>query len=334
MYLLKIFLKCLIFSLIFISSLVKADENSITKEKIKKFYNSVVSIDSKIREEARTSKSLGTIRQGSGVIIDEYNILTIGYIVIEAHEIMIGLPNGKQIPGKLTGYDHSSGFGIVSPIIKTKLTPLEIGNSNDVDLDDTLLILPSPQKGIGSMAKMVSRRPFVGWWEYFLEKPIYTLPMNQSWAGAPLISSNGQILGVGSLFVQDAAFPGTFSPGNMFVPINLLKPILNDLIKYGRRKKDVKPYIGISTNDSSGKVIITRVSKKGPAEKSGLKKNDIIKAVNGKAVNTVQMFYKTIWSSGNYGVEIDFEIIRNEKDLSFKVKSVDRMDYLIKNESY
>ena len=106
MYLLKIFLNFLIFSLIFISSLVKADENSITKEKIKKFYNSVVSIDTKIREEARTSKSLGTIRQGSGVIIDEYNILTIGYIVIEAHEIMIGLPNGKQIPGKLTGCDH------------------------------------------------------------------------------------------------------------------------------------------------------------------------------------------------------------------------------------
>ena len=158
--------------------------------------------------------------------------------------------------------------------------------------------------------------------------------MNQSWAGAPLISSNGKILGVGSLFVQDAAFPGTVSPGNMFVPINLLKPILNDLIKYGRRKKDIKPYIGLSTNNSSGKVIITRVSKKGPAEKSGLKKNDIIKTVNGKAINSVQMFYKTIWSSGNYGVEIDFEIIRNEKDLSFKVKSVDRMNYFIKNKSY
>jgi len=334
MYLLKIFLNFLIFYLIFISSLVKADENSITKEKIKKFYNSVVSIDSKIREEARTSKSLGTIRQGSGVIIDEYNILTIGYIVIEAHEIMIGLPNGKQIPGKLTGYDHSSGFGIVSPIIKTKLTPLEIGNSNDVDLDDTLLILPSPQKGIGSMAKMVSRRPFVGWWEYFLEKPIYTLPMNQSWAGAPLISSNGQILGVGSLFVQDAAFPGTFSPGNMFVPINLLKPILNDLIKYGRRKTDIKPYMGMSTTDSSGKVIITRVSKKGPAEKSGIKKNDIIKNVNGKPISSVEELYKTIWSSGSFGIEINIEVIRNEKNINFKVKTVDRMDYFIKNQSY
>ena len=222
----------------------------------------------------------------------------------------------------------------MSPIIKTKLTPLELGDSNKIELDDALLILPSPQKGIGSIVKMVSRRPFVGWWEYLLEKPIYTIPMNQSWAGAPLVNSNGRILGIGSLFVQDAAFPGTMSPGNMFVPINLLKPILNDLITYGRRKSDVKPYLGISTNDSSGQVMVTRVSRNGPAEKSGIKQNDIIKAVNGKQVNSVEVFYKTIWTSGNFGVELNLEIIRNEKNLNFKVKSVDRMDYFIKNKSY
>jgi serine protease Do len=328
------FSKFFILLLIFTSSIVNADQETLTKEKINKFYNSVVSIDSKVPQEARTARSLGTTRQGSGVIIDNNNILTIGYIVIEASEILIGLPNGKKIPGKLTGYDHSSGFGIVSPIIKTELTPLIIGNSNNIKVDDTLLIIPSPQKGIGSMAKMVSRRPFVGWWEYLLEQPIYTLPMNQSWAGAPLISSKGEILGVGSLFVQDAAFPGTISPGNMFVPINLLKPILNDLIKHGRRKTDIKPYMGISTTDSSGKVIITRVSKKGPAEKSGLKKNDIIKSVNGKPVSSVQELYKTVWRSGSFGVEINFEVIRNEKNINFKVKTVDRMDYFIKNQSY
>lgn len=334
MHVTQFFSKFFIVLLIFISPIVNADQETITKEKINKFYNSVVSIDSKVPQEARTSRSLGTTRQGSGVIIDNNNILTIGYIVIEANEILIGLPNGKKIPGKLTGYDHSSGFGIVSPIIKTELTPLIIGNSNNIKVDDTLLILPSPLKGIGSIAKMVSRRPFVGWWEYLLEQPIYTLPMNQSWAGAPLISPNGEILGVGSLFVQDAAFPGTISPGNMFVPINLLKPILNDLIKHGRRKTDIKPYMGMSTSDSSGKVIITRVSKKGPAEKSGLKKNDVIKSANGKHVSSVEELYKTIWSSGSFGVEINFEVIRNEKVIHFKVKTVDRMDYFIKNQSY
>ena len=171
MHITQFFSKFFIVLLIFTSSNVNADQETITKEQINKFYNSVVSIDSKVPQEARTSRSLGTTRQGSGVIIDNNNILTIGYIVIEASEILIGLPNGKKIPGKLTGYDHSSGFGIVSPIVKTELTPLIIGNSNNIKVDDTLLIIPSPLKGLGSMAKMVSRRPFVGWWEYLLEQP-------------------------------------------------------------------------------------------------------------------------------------------------------------------
>ena len=334
MYIFRISQKYIFISLFLVSSIVCADQSSITNDKIQNFYNGVVSIDSIVPDEARTSKSLGTVRQGSGVIIDQNNILTIGYIVIEASDIKIGLPNGKKIPGKLTGYDHSSGFGIVSPIIKTKLIPLKIGNSNKIELDDVLLILPSPNKGIGSMAKMVSRRPFVGWWEYFLEKPIYTLPMNQSWAGAPLVNSKGEILGIGSLFVADAASPGTLTPGNMFVPINLLKPILNDLLKYGRPKSGMKPYLGISTNDSSGKVIVTRVSTGGPSDKSGIRKNDIINAVNGNYVNSVKNFYMSIWNSGDIGVNIQLEIIRNNKKVKFNVKSVDRMDYFIKNKSY
>jgi len=334
MYIIRICQKYFFISLFFVSSIVFADQSSITKDKIQNFYNAVVSIDSIVPDEARTSKSLGTVRQGSGVIIDQNNILTIGYIVIEASEIIIGLPDGKKIPGKLTGYDHSSGFGIVSPIIKTSLTPLKIGDSNKIELDDNLLILPSPNKGVGSVVKMVSRRPFIGWWEYLLENPIYTLPMNDSWAGSPLINHKGEILGIGSLFVADAALPGTLSPGNMFVPINLLRPILKDLIKYGRPKSGMKPYLGISTNDSNGEIIVTRVSKDGPSDKAGIRKNDIIKSVNGKQVNNIENFYRTIWNSGKIGVKIQLEIIRDKKKLNFKVKSVDRMDYFIKNKSY
>ena len=149
-----------------------------------------------------------------------------------------------------------------------------------------------------------------------------------------LLILKGEILGIGSLFVADAASPGTFTPGNMFVPINLLKPILNDLLKYGRPKSGMKPYLGISTNDSSGKVIVTRVSTGGPSDKSGIRKNDIINAVNGNYVNTVKNFYMSIWNSGDIGVNIQLEIIRDKKKVKFNVKSVDRMDYFIKNKSY
>ena len=311
-----------------------ANDGSIDKNKLQLYFDSIVSIDSIIPENARTTKSLGTVRQGSGVVIDDETILTIGYIVIEAKEITIGLRNGKKIPGRLSGYDHTSGFGIISPIIKTELKSLKLGNSSKIDIDQPLYILPSPFKGSGSIAKMVSRRPFAGWWEYYLDRPIYTLPNNQSWAGSPLINSNGEILGIGSLFIADAATPGIMSPGNMFVPINLLKPILKDLKKYGRRKSNIKPYIGLSSQENNGKIIVTRVSQDGPSYIAGIKANDIITSVNGKLVKNLKNFYKTVWSTGNSGVSINISVERNGKELNFKVKSVDRMDYFIKNNSY
>ena len=189
------------FIIIFIFQNVFASEKKIaTEEEVKKLYDSIVRIYSIVPPDARTANSLGTERRGSGVIIDDKHILTIGYIVIEAKKITIGLRNGKKIPGRLSGYDHTSGFGIISPIIKTELKSLKLGNSSKIDIDQPLYILPSPFKGSGSIAKMVSRRPVAGWWEYYLDRPIYTFPTNQSWAGSPLINSNGEILGIGSLF--------------------------------------------------------------------------------------------------------------------------------------
>ena len=211
---------------------------------------------------------------------------------------------------------------------------LKLGDSNKIGLDEPLYILPSPFKGSGSVAKMVSRRPFAGWWEYYLDKPIYTLPTNQSWAGSPLINSNGEILGIGSLFIADAATPGIMSPGNMFVPINLLKPILKDLKKYGRRKSNIKPYIGLSSNEYNGQVIVKRVSRDGPSYIAGIKANDIITSVNGNLVKNLKKFYEAVWATGNSGVSIKIGIQRNGKQINFDVKSIDRMDYFIKKNSY
>ena len=311
-----------------------ASKTLIEKKRLKSYLNSIVSIDSKIPKNARTAEILGTFRQGSGVIIDNKNILTIGYIVIEASEIVISFYDGKKIPGKLTGYDHETGFGIISPIVETKLNSLSLGDSDKIGLDDLLFILPSFERGVGSIAKMVSRRPFVGWWEYYLENPIYTIPINQGWAGAPLVNSNGEILGIGSLYVSDSAIPGVISPGNMFVPINIIKPILNDLKKYGQRKSNFRPYIGLSSNDISGKIIVTRISKDGPSEKAGIKVNDVIISVNKKSVKNLKELYKIIWENNDIGQIIDIEIKRKNQNKIIKVKSINRMDYFIKGKSF
>ena len=304
-----------------------------TKDKIDLFYESIVSVHSTVPPEARTAASLGVEREGNGVAIDENHILTIGYIVIESESIEIGLSDGRRLPASLVGYDHTSGFGIIKSVVPLKLSPLKLGNSDNINSKQDLLVLPSPNRGAGSIVRSVSRRPFTGWWEYFVESPIYTTPPNGLWAGAPILNEKGEILGIGSLFVSEAV-PGIPSPGNMSVPINLLKPILGDLISSGRRKSKIQPYLGISSDDSNDQVIVTRVSKGGPAFKAGIRPQDVIMTVNGSQVSDLKSFYEKVWKSGESGVVIELSVLRKGLIMTFNVKTVDRLDYFFKPQSF
>jgi serine protease Do len=331
-------LRSLILIFIFListASISLSEQKKITSEDdVRRIYQSVVKIDSIVPSNARTANSLGTIRGGNGIVIDDKHILTIGYIVVEAETITITLPNGGVVPAELAGYDHTTGFGILKTILPSKLTPLQIGNSDKLNKEDLLYVLPYLTEGAPSAVKMVSRRSFTGWWEYFLDKPIYTHPMNTSFAGSALINEFGELLGIGSLYVSDAAAEGILSPGNLFVPINDLKPILDDLIENGKRTADIKPYMGLTSNDDTGKVMVTRVNDDGPAAKAGFKENDIILKVNKINIQDTEKFYKTVWSQGGPGTLLDFEIERNNQIISLKLITMDRNDFFVKPKYY
>jgi serine protease Do len=331
-------LRSLILIFIFListASISLSEQKKITSEDdVRRIYQSVVKIDSIVPSDARTANSLGTIRGGNGIVIDDKHILTIGYIVVEAETITITLPNGGVVPAELAGYDHTTGFGILKTILPSKLTPLQIGNSDKLNKEDLLYVLPYLTEGAPSAVKMVSRRSFTGWWEYFLDKPIYTHPMNTSFAGSALINEFGELLGIGSLYVSDAAAEGVPMPGNLFVPINDLKPILDDLIENGKRTADVKPYMGLTSNDDTGKVMVTRVNDDGPAAKAGFKENDIILKVNKINIQDTEKFYKTVWSQGGPGTLLDFEIERNNQIISLKLITMDRNDFFVKPKYY
>jgi len=331
-------LRSLILIFIFListASISLSEQKKITSEDdVRRIYQSVVKIDSIVPSDARTANSLGTIRGGNGIVIDDKHILTIGYIVVEAETITITLPNGGVVPAELAGYDHTTGFGILKTILPSKLTPLQIGNSDKLNKEDLLYVLPYLTEGAPSAVKMVSRRSFTGWWEYFLDKPIYTHPMNTSFAGSALINEFGELLGIGSLYVSDAAAEGVPMPGNLFVPINDLKPILNDLIENGKRTADIKPYMGLTSNDDTGKVMVTRVNDDGPAAKAGFKENDIILKVNKINIQDTEKFYKTVWSQGGPGTLLDFEIERNNQIISLKLTTMDRNDFFVKPKYY
>tara|TARA_B100001093_G_scaffold518962_1_gene605782 strand:- start:726 stop:1709 length:984 start_codon:yes stop_codon:yes gene_type:complete len=327
-----VFIVRYIFSVLFLLS-ASNSYAGITQDKIERFYESIVSVRSIVPPEARSAASLGVEREGNGVAIDENHILTIGYIVIESESIEIGLSDGRRLPAKLVGYDHTSGFGIIKSVVPLRMPSLQLGNSDNINAEQDLLILPSPNRGAGSIVRSVSRRPFTGWWEYFVERPIYTTPPNGLWARAPILNENGEVLGIGSLFVSESV-PGIFSPGNMSVPINLLKPILGDLISSGRRKSKIQPFLGISSDDSNDQVIVTRVSKDGPAFQAGMRSQDVIMTINGSQVSNLKSFYEKIWESGEAGVTIELTVVRSGSIKKFSVKTVDRMDYFLKPQSF
>ena len=293
--------------------------------------DSVVAVQSRAVEDARSNATLGRNRFGSGVVIDtDGHILTIGYLVIESEQVDVTLPTAATYPAKVVGFDHATGFALLKPILPIKLKPISIGSSSALADQELMIVLPFEGLGPGAATQLVSRRPFAGSWEYLLESPIYTFPPSAAWAGAALLNEKGELVGIGSLFVRDAVAPGVYSPGNLFVPIDLLKPIQADLIAQGRRTTRVNPWLGVTTDDSSGYVAVLRVSQDGPAYRAGMRTGDFIIAVAGSEVRTLLELYRKAWSLGGAGTQIPVEVEREGRRFPMLIESIDRTEFFKK----
>jgi S1-C subfamily serine protease len=296
--------------------------------------SAVVAVQAKIQPNARSAATLGTQRRGSGVLIRDGYVLTIGYLVVEAEAIEVTGADGRTVPATLAGYDHASGFGLLKPVVPLAGTPLPLGDSAVLAERERAMVATSIGSEGVSLVHVVSRRPFSGSWEYFLESAIFTYPPVMEWSGAPLIGAKGELLGIGSLIVADAGEPGTQSPGNMFVPIDLLKPILGDLIARGKRNGPARPWLGVNADEIRGRLFISRVSPEGPAERAGLRSGDMLLAVGGEEVSTLAEFYRKIWERGAAGVEVPLKVLQGAQLRDVKVRSIDRLEYFRPSKTY
>ena len=294
----------------------------------------VVGVNAKIQSNARSAETLGVQRRGTGALIREGYVLTIGYLVIEAEAIQVVGADGRTLPATVAGYDHASGFALLKVIGALSAKPLPLGDSAALAEREPAMVATAAARDSPSLVYVVSRRPFSGNWEYLLESAIFTYPPVMDWSGAPLIGAKGELLGIGSLIVPDAGAPGTQSPGNMFVPVELLKPILEDLIAKGRRSGPARPWLGINADEVRGRLFVGRVSPDGPAERAGLKSGDIVLAVGGEEVTTLAELYRKIWGRGPAGTEVPLKILQGVRVKDVTVRSIDRIEYFRPSKTY
>ena len=256
----------------------------------------IVKVRAVIHDDAVTAQALGTEREGNGVLIDSAgHILTIGYIILESKTIEVTWPDGQVTDATFVGYDYDTGFGLLRVKKALNIMPMKLGKSSELNPGEPALV--AGHKGADNVlgVRIAAREEFTGYWEYLLENAIYTIPPFQNYGGAALIGSDGSLLGIGSIFTQ-VNVPGVGTlPANMFVPIDLLKPILSDLKTIGRSRQPQRPWMGMHTDESHGRVFVIRIHPGGPAQKAKLQVGDLILKVNNQPIEGRQIF------SGKFG---------------------------------
>jgi S1-C subfamily serine protease len=295
---------------------------------IEQTLQSIVALRASVPEDAFTADTLGILREGSGVVIGEDGlVLTIGYLITEADEVWLTRHDGHLVPAHALAYDQETGFGLVQALAPLDLPALEFGNAAHADVGDQVVLADGTGRYV--KAYIVAKQEFAGYWEYLLDEAIFTAPAHPSWGGAALTDMDGKLLGIGSLRLQMSQ-NGENADINMIVPIDLLRPILDDLLTRGQVNKPRRPWLGVFSAEQNGAVVVMSVAEGSPAAQAGLRQGDIISEIRDGEVDGLADFYRKVWKSGPAGAEIPMRVLRNGRDAWLRVKSADRNSFLKK----
>jgi S1-C subfamily serine protease len=289
---------------------------------------SIVGLRAIIPADAFTAETLGTERTGNGVLIRDGVVLTIGYLVTEAETIWLHLADGRAVPGHVLAYDQETGFGLVQALARLNLPALPIGQSKAAKVGDPVVVAGAGGRKHSVVARIAAKQEFAGNWEYVLDEAIFTAPAHPFWGGTAMIGRTGEVLGIGSLQVQQVRESGTPEPLNMIVPIDLLKPILEDLLTMGRPNHPPRPWLGLNATEVDDKVVVARVSAGGPARRANLRTGDVVLAVAGQEVKDLAGLFRKVWSLGRAGVEVPLMVYRDGRTFEVRVTSGDRNRFL------
>jgi S1-C subfamily serine protease len=289
--------------------------------------SSVVGLHSIVPPDAFTADTLGVERAGNGVLIDDGLVLTIGYLITEAETVWLHLGDGHVVQGHALGFDHETGFGLMQALGRIDLPTLALGSSRAAEVGERVVVGGAGGRTRSLAGRIAAKQEFAGYWEYVLDEAIFTHPAHPNWGGTALISHTGELIGIGSLQLERAR-AGKSEHLNMTVPTDLLKPILDDLRKFGRVNKPARPWLGLYSTEIEDKVVLVGIAPKGPAARAEIKTGDVVLAVKCDKVATLAGFYRRVWALGQAGVEVPLTLYREGVTFDVRVNSSDRMKFL------
>jgi len=284
---------------------------------------SVIGLHSIIPADASSAETLGTERAGNGVLIDDGLILTIGYLITEAETVWLHLGDGRVVQGHPLGTDFQSGFGLVQALGQLEIEPLPLGSSAATRVGDRVVVGGAGGRTRSVASQIAAKQEFAGYWEYLLDEAIFTHPAHPNWGGTGLISNRGELIGIGSLQLERER-EGKAEHVNMMVPIDLLKPVLEDLRKFGRVNKPARPWLGMYSTEIDNRVVVVGIAGKGPAARAEIKTGDVILAVDGDKVTSQTGFYRKLWSLGPAGVDVPLTVYHEGVTFDVVLTSIDR----------
>lgn len=292
--------------------------------------SSVVALEARVAQDAFTAGSLGIDRIGNGAVLNASGlVLTMGYLVMEAEEVTLTRNDGVRIAAHVLGVDAVTGFGLVQALDPLDLPALALGDSRKLTGGARVIIAGAGGRAHAADGRVITRMRFAGYWEYLLDEAIMTGPAHPHWSGAALLDEAGGLVGVGSLSLQGQTRDGAPAPLNMFVPCELLAPILDDLAR-GRQAHPPRPWLGVLAQDYRDQVVIVGVNPRGPAGRAELRAGDIIRAVAGQPVSDLPQFYTALWAQGAPGVTIPLTVQREGDEFDVEIRSADRAALLKK----
>jgi S1-C subfamily serine protease len=290
--------------------------------------SSVVSVRTEIPPDAFTAPVLGTERAGHGVVIHENGlVLTIGYLITEAETVWLVTNAGTAAAAHVVGYDQTTGFGLVQALGRLGVPAMGLGTSRDVAVGSEVIIAGQGGRQQALSASVISKREFAGYWEYVLDEAILTAPPHPNWGGAACIGRDGRLEGIGSLLIQENDGERSVD-GNMIVPIDLLPPILDDLLRFGRVQTPPRPWLGMYSADGPEAVVVVGLAGGGPADQAGVHVGDVVLEVAGRPVGGLADTFRKVWALGAAGVDVPLTLMRDGTQLSLRLRSADRNDFL------